>query len=214
MKNLIAVSALTSALASSAYGAIAFNTVSNASWKTQGSGFYTSPTPTYYVDTLHNIAQSGSNVTGGHGWGAFTASPGNGSTALVADTIAPMMIISTGSGTTNNNVVTFTFSSSAGSAPNTGLFGLFFSFNTSGVSAMTVTAVNGGTNSTSFNPGANPAFIGIWESNFDAIQSVSFDLAPGSTLEITQIEYGLVPTPGALALVGVAGLVGSRRRRA
>jgi MYXO-CTERM domain-containing protein len=37
---------------------------------------------------------------------------------------------------------------------------------------------------------------------------------PNTTITITDIYYGLVPAPGAVALVGVAGLVGSRRRRA
>ena len=211
MKNVILISTLGASVASSAFGAIAFNTVSSANWQTQGNGIYTSPAPTYYTDTLHNIAQSGANVTGGHGWGVFTATP-NANSAAVADTIAPNMIVVTGSSSPTG--VTFAFSQSTGAAPNTGLFGVAFNFNVTTSFVLTVTAVNGGSNSTTFTASATPLFVGIWESNFDAIQSVTFSLAGIGTMEFTSIEYGLVPAPGALALVGAAGLVGSRRRRA
>jgi hypothetical protein len=38
-------------------------------------------------------------------------------------------------------------------------------------------------------------------------------VAAGGTLTVTSIFTAYVPAPGALALLGLAGLVGSRRRR-
>lgn len=38
--------------------------------------------------------------------------------------------------------------------------------------------------------------------------------APGSTQDVLGLTFGAVPAPGAMALFGIAGLIGSRRRRA
>ena len=64
------------------------------------------------------------------------------------------------------------------------------------------------------------SFIGTGENlgfNMASIQmmEVKFvDGSAGSTGQISNFNYTGVPAPGALALLGVAGLVGARRRRA
>ena len=45
------------------------------------------------------------------------------------------------------------------------------------------------------------------------LSSEELDLAPGSSLSMTFQIGGLAPAPGALALLGLAGLAGGRRRR-
>jgi hypothetical protein len=56
--------------------------------------------------------------------------------------------------------------------------------------------------------------------NVTKVQSINFDTwatsPEGSTLDytMTNFSYAPVPAPGALALLGAAGLVGARRRRA
>ena len=49
--------------------------------------------------------------------------------------------------------------------------------------------------------GANAATRSLW--------AIAFDATPGASIAV-----GAIPAPGAIALLGVAGLVGSRRRRA
>jgi hypothetical protein len=41
---------------------------------------------------------------------------------------------------------------------------------------------------------------------------VNFSLTPGDSVTVTGV-FGVIPAPGALALLGIAGLAGSRRRR-
>jgi hypothetical protein len=61
---------------------------------------------------------------------------------------------------------------------------------------------------------------GLTTSNLSAFRNLSVgfaltsNLAAGQTAQGSMSEFGVVPAPGALALLGVAGIVGARRRRA
>ncbi|TVQ51061.1 MAG: hypothetical protein EA377_13360 [Phycisphaerales bacterium] len=60
-------------------------------------------------------------------------------------------------------------------------------------------------------------FSNIGSVDLSAIQSISFDFDAGNAADfrIDQIvTTGVIPAPGALALLGIAGLLGMRRRRA
>jgi hypothetical protein len=200
-------------IASLANAAVFVNTTSQASWETSIDGVYTAGATDYYNDTLHNISQSGSSVTGGHGWGVFTASSIN-STVVTADTVAPNMIVANnGSGQTQ---LTFTFTNSTGSAG--GLYGIGFFFNVSSTASnwnvvATFGSTSAGTNQTF---AATGNWVGFYTDAPSTLLTVTFTNSTGganNTVEVTGLAYALVPTPGAAALLGVAGLVGSRRRR-
>ena len=77
---------------------------------------------------------------------------------------------------------------------------------------MNITATSTQTGNFMFTVGSS-GFIGAWNNSSRALQSVTFALQQGATLTITGITYGMVPAPGAVALLGLAGMVGSRRRR-
>jgi hypothetical protein len=59
----------------------------------------------------------------------------------------------------------------------------------------------------------------LTSSNLSAFRSLNVGfaltstLAAGETAQGSMSEFGIIPAPGALALLGAAGLVGSRRRR-
>jgi hypothetical protein len=46
------------------------------------------------------------------------------------------------------------------------------------------------------------------------VKTFTLGVSAGTTVTITSFGFAIVPAPGAVALLGVAGLVGSRRRRA
>lgn len=61
-----------------------------------------------------------------------------------------------------------------------------------------------------------------WTTGYDQVFEISIGLsfsgsttglAAGSNLAGSMSEFGIIPAPGAIALLGAAGLVGSRRRR-
>ena len=62
--------------------------------------------------------------------------------------------------------------------------------------------------------GAGTGFFGVYaQSSADTFTSISITLNSGQTIELEGAFLQLVPAPGAVALLGVAGMVGSRRRR-
>jgi uncharacterized protein (TIGR03382 family) len=72
---------------------------------------------------------------------------------------------------------------------------------------------------TSIDPAANGGgtglgFFGAYSNdNTTVLTSVSITLNSGQFIDLTGAYIQLVPAPGAMALLGVAGLVGGRRRR-
>jgi len=61
--------------------------------------------------------------------------------------------------------------------------------------------------------GSNLGFFGAMASGADVISTLTVTINAGQTVELTGAYLQLVPAPGAVALLGVAGLVGGRRRR-
>jgi uncharacterized protein (TIGR03382 family) len=170
----------------------------------------------YDPGTFSNWSASGTGGTAGYGWEFFTMSIVNGS---VIYTGGNLVISNTSSAAETD--VTFTFNYSGPGAP-TGTqgvygFGINVLFNPS---ASTWTGV--GVNAASIGNGAyNNGFIGIIASvpgSTDPVgppvNSVRFSFQGGTTVTITGTQYYIVPAPGAVALLGAAGLVSARRRRA
>jgi hypothetical protein len=223
MKNLIAISAV--ALTAATANAAIVSTDNSGTWT---NGFQTTyNSGTFYVDTMANATVSGGNVVGGHGWGAYTLTAVTTTSVFtLSGTGAGTSVVATPNPTSNDNFINFNFANSAGLAANTGLVGIgvYFTVTNIGVDApapnVTAYFSGGGTGSitTGFvvSPGVN--FIGFYGTNFEVIQNLQLSFGnaggTGAVITITDLEYGLVPAPGSVALVGVAGLVGSRRRRA
>jgi hypothetical protein len=228
MKNLIAISAaaLTAASANAGYS----NQDNYTSWLAQGSN---SPTAVFnagpgyspvvgYTDTLHNATYSGGTVTGGHGVGVWSLAGVTNATVGASGTADNTNVF--GSNTTGTPMsFTFTFTSPTG-LNGAFLGGVGFQFTLTPNQAISITATFAGGGTTVVNtwtptPGSagNPAgtiFVGFWGSSNNAVTSVTFAANSQNTnMTFSDIYYGLVPAPGAIALVGVAGLVGSRRRR-
>lgn len=227
MKNLIAISAaaLTAATASAGF----VNTTGLASWTNQGtnSGTQFPAGPGYsvqsiYTDTLHNASYSAGQVTGGHGLGVYTLAPSTNPAGANTSVFASGTLDNTnigGSNTTGTPMsFTFSFSASGGPSPANFMGGVGFNFTVTPGQSVTVTATYSGGSATTgtYTAAAAPTalFVGFWSNGGVGIQSVTFSAGDtNTTFTISDIYYGLVPAPGAIALVGVAGLVGSRRRR-
>jgi len=56
-------------------------------------------------------------------------------------------------------------------------------------------------------------FANIGALDMASIQSIEFELDPGLAADFQIANIVVTPTPGALALLGIAGIIGSRRRR-
>ena len=169
----------------------------------------------YDPGSFSNWSASGSGGTAGYGWEFFTMSIVNGTVNYTGGNLE----ISNTSSTAETDV-TFTFNYS-GPNPPTGTNGIYgFGINVSfNPTANTWTGI--GVNANSIGNGSyNNGFIGV-VANITTpanptnapISSVRFSFAGGTTVTITGTQYYVVPAPGALALLGAAGLV-SRRRRA
>lgn len=222
MKTLIAISAA-ALTAASANATVQLYT--NASiWAGAANTLYPSnytiisDTLTYATQTSPNLVTSTSSGNGYHTWANWTAAASSGNLTLLSpgSSAADMVAV------TNNASITITFTNSTGNVQ-TGIMGagIFFSYTASGSPTngdITVTFANGLTSTITQN--LSGGFVGVWNQNPDGanwnkISSITLSVANGSgNLAISGVEVGLVPAPGAVALVGVAGLVGSRRRRA
>ena len=217
MKNLIAISAVALTAASASAAVVA--TDNNATWVTGFQNLYTSGG--FWVDTLGNATVSGATVVGGHGWGEYVVTSTNTTSALtVTGAGAARSIVATPDPITNDNYINFNFTGASGQAG--GMYGIGIYFTVSAAASdppapLVLATFDGSGNTNSWNtfvvaPGVN--FIGFYSDNAEEIVDLTLMFGNGTIITVTDLEYGLVPAPGAIALVGVAGLVGSRRRRA
>ena len=216
MKNLIAISAAALTAASASAGVTATN--NNGTWTTAFQTIY--PSADFYVDTLSNATVSGATVVGGHGWGAYTVTSTNTTSVLtISGSGSAKSIVATPDPISNDNYINFNFANSSGFAGGMYAIGIYFTVTSiaNDPPAPLATAVFGNNTGATWNsfvvaPGVN--FIGFYSNSNDRVIDVTLMFGNGAVITVTDLEYGLVPAPGAVALVGVAGLVGSRRRRA
>ena len=213
MKTLIAPLAA-AALVSAANAAVSsFSSV--GSWQTAATaaGGYTDP------GTFSGATGSGGTWTFGAGWETLSTTMSSASGSGSINITGSTMTITASS--TAATTVTFTFSSpqlppyiSGGN----GVYGVYFSF--SSLSNGNVGMEANGVSVNGVGPYTN--FIGMVINTTDSptgtalapFQSVALTFAAGSTATVDGMAFQVVPAPGALALVGAAGLVGARRRRA
>jgi hypothetical protein len=113
------------------------------------------------------------------------------------------------SGLTSNVSITFSLRNQTGDTE----------FNTSTFGAVTWSSVainaNPGTQSVTLNLGQNSGgTYSTFGTTLNNVNCIFMSFGSSFTGQIGNIQYNNVPAPGALALLGVAGLVGARRRRA
>jgi hypothetical protein len=240
MRNTTLIAALGSVIAASAAQAsVAFTYTSLADWQANasaGTGNAVFNGSTQLIDTLAGATESGGTVSSSyvHSWSNFNATswgsytpglPGvfsnQGTMALVGSIHLPGNYMQAGP---NGNTMRIEFPNYAGgSLPNTGIYGLGVAYrfvdgtNTAVSGFMTVYFSNGSNISIGQNTLTGTGFAGIWQADFASGQISAIVLSPSTSngqVIVDTIYVGIVPAPGAVALVGVAGLIGSRRRRA
>jgi hypothetical protein len=145
------------------------------------------------------------------------ASPFGGSTASVAWSASAIGGLFAQGGVLSTNApetLTFTFTPGV-RAVGGNFFGTLNDFSNASV-IFTVALSNG----TSFTGEASTpeSFTGFRSTTAATISSLTIDVEPatGSALvypSVDNLYFGVVPVPGALALLGVAGLIGFNRRR-
>lgn len=213
-RNLIIASLGSFTLASVANAAITVTT--NAStWATEMANL-----PATYVDpgAISNVTGSGNNWTGGDGWEYFaltsTATSGAVSTTGSSPAVTALNFASSTTFAFTQFQFDFVGAEAAwGPTGTNGIYGVLFNITfTPNTSGITVT-VNGTQNFTVSTP--NTGVIGVYSDLLadGRIDTISFSLSSGQSAVMTGYTVGIIPAPGALALLGAAGLVTGRRRR-
>jgi hypothetical protein len=114
-------------------------------------------------------------------------------------------------GLTSNVSITFSLRKQIGTTTNFSTVGLV-SWSSVAINANPVTqtvTLNLGQNS-----GGTYSTSGTGAAALDGVNTIYMVFGNSFTGQIGNLQYNNVPAPGALALLGVAGLVGARRRRA
>jgi hypothetical protein len=218
-KTTIATSAvLGAALAASTASAALVNTGSLSTWLSNagGNGIASSwvipsnaPNGNYDWFGQVNVTSSAAATIGDDGfyYAGISVSAGDGLSTTSGSTLS---ILASGAPVTvtftfNANVVGAGFLVSSATPPTS-----ITVFNNGSVGTSSAIAVdpslNGG--------GTGYGFFGVYEtSSTSSFTSISITLNANQTLVLSGAYLQLVPAPGAVALLGVAGMVGSRRRR-
>jgi uncharacterized protein (TIGR03382 family) len=151
--------------------------------------------------------------SGGFGWETFTVSVTNGTLSFTGGNLE---FASSSSSVEMDVLFSFSGGTNPPVSPN-GIYGFGINFS---VAPTTSNWIGVGVNGASVGNGSyGNGFVGVIATTSGApatapIQTVRFSFQSGSTATITGTQYAIVPTPGALALLGAAGLATARRRRA
>ena len=150
--------------------------------------------------------------SGGFGWETFTVSVTNGTLAFTGGNL---VFTATGSGVEMDVLFSFSGGSLPPVSPN-GIYGFGINFS---VAPTASNWIGVGVNGASVGNGAyGNGFVGVIATTSGApvtgpITTTRFSFQSGSVVTVTGTQYAIVPAPGALALLGAAGLATARRRR-
>ena len=136
----------------------------------------------------------------------------NGNTTTTNDAISLVYTQANGSSIDLSGVTSMSFDITAGGAA----YNLFWILtdSTGGAIDLEITGTNGVTTGTVTFTFPTSGALGF---NYASVKMMEVKFRNGnanSTGQLSNFNYAGVPAPGALALLGVAGLVGARRRRA
>lgn len=205
MKTQIAITAAALAVAGSAQAALQV-TSTYATWSGGVAGF---TAPIVKGDLLYGTGTgtsgSGSSASAGT-WGLqFNVASDTNSMGWTSSTV----VVGVAGGL---QTLTFTFPS-GGTFPVRG-FGFYYTGGTGSPFNIGV-AVNSNVLANQTIATGSNNFLGFYQDTpaDPAITSVTLFVSSGNGFTMTGSAFALVPAPGAVALLGVAGLVGSRRRR-
>lgn len=169
----------------------------------------------YDPGSFANWTGNSTSGTAGYGWEAFSLTVSNGT---VAFTSGNLEFTSTSTSTVMSVVFTFDRSTAVAPTATQGVygFGLNMSILPSGADWIGIDA-----NGASVANGSYPnGFVGIVGTvttpaapTNPPLTNIQFNFQAGSTVTVTGTQYYMVPAPGAVALLGAAGLVSARRRR-
>ncbi len=213
MRNTFLI-ATTAGLGLTAAASAAYTVTNNfTTWSTAMTSL-----PVTYTDpgSISNLTGSGSNWSGGDGWEAFTLTAFNGAApAVTTFGTAPAVLSVSINGSTVVPYTTFEINFVGnevfwGPTGTSGIFGVSFNMTYTG-SGLAV-SVNGGVYQ-SLAASNGTVAIAANSTASGRIDSLLFSLGSGESATITGFTVGVIPAPGAVALLGVAGLVGGRRRR-
>jgi len=204
-------------LALTAAASAAFQvTQSNATW---ASG--TSAIPVTYTDpgSIANTSGSGLSWTGGDGWEAFalTTTGNSGAVTLTGSSPSVTAINFAASSTFAFTQFQFDFVGSEqiwGPQGTDGIYSVGFNISfTPGPDTAGVTVTVNGVHNLVVN-GAATGFVGVYAGAIGdgRIDTISFSLSSGQSAIVTGFTVGVIPAPGAIALLGAAGLISRRRR--
>jgi hypothetical protein len=211
MKTQISIAAVTLTMAASANAAFQATT-SFSTWQSSAVG---GTAPIVTGDLLYGTG-SGASASAGT-WGLqFTVASDTLNMSSTASTVT------VGNSTGGLQTLTFTFPSAATFA----VRGFGFTYTGGAGSPFTIgLAVNGNVLPNQTIQTGTGNFIGVYQDTASdltvapnlnpgpSITSITMWVSSGNGFTITGSSFNLVPAPGAVALLGVAGLVGSRRRR-
>ena len=216
MKNTIIIASFTSVAVASAANAAFVVTQNATTWANAMTAL-----PVTYTDPGSIAGTTGSGVswTGGDGWEAFSLTGGPAGSISTTGTSPAVTALNFAAST----VAPFTFfvfdfvGSEAiwGPSGTNGLYGVLFNITFSpGTASQGVTVVVNGTQ-TLVASGADSGVIGVYQNSLlgPRIDTIQFTLSSGQQASLTGFTVGVIPAPGAMALLSVAGLVGTRRRR-
>jgi hypothetical protein len=160
---------------------------------------------------LTTVTETFSGISSGFYSGPYTANIGSVGSGMTWTATAPGgLYVDSGLFSTNNPVdLTFTFSPGIQAVAGN-FFGTDIDFNT--LSAGFRVSLSDGTGYEGFTD-SNSDFTGFYSTSGATITSLTVRSVPGGYPVFDNLYFAVVPAPGALALLGVAGIIGRRSRR-